>query len=89
MKQFSDTIPVQKSLKQGEALSPLVFKFALEFSIRKIHAKQEGIKWNGTHQFPISADYGNLITTNVHTLKNTQDLSVGSSFPTFLPWRNP
>ena len=47
MKQFSDTIPVQKSLKQGEAMSPLVFKFALEFSIRKILAKQEGINGMG------------------------------------------
>jgi len=43
MKQFSDTTGVQKSLKQGEALSPLFFKFVLEFSIRKNHAKQEAI----------------------------------------------
>jgi hypothetical protein len=56
MKQFSDTITVQKSLKQGEALSPLLFKFALEFSIRKKQAKQEGIKWNGTNQLPICVD---------------------------------
>jgi hypothetical protein len=42
MKQFSDTVPVQKSRKQGEALSPLLFNFASEVSIRKSHAKQEG-----------------------------------------------
>ena len=56
----------------------MVFKFALEISIRKIHAKQEGIKLNGMYQLPICVDYGNLLTTNVHTLKNTQDLSVDS-----------
>jgi len=78
MRQFSGTIPVRKSLKQGEALSPLLFKFALEFSIQKNHAKQDGIKWNGRHQLPICVDYGNLLTINVHTVKNTQDLSVGS-----------
>jgi hypothetical protein len=59
MKQFSDTTAVQKSLIQGEALLPLFFKFALEFSIWKNHAKQEAIKWNGIHQLPICVDYGN------------------------------
>jgi len=44
MKQFSDTTAVQKSLKQGEALSPLFIKFVLEFSIRKNHSKQEATK---------------------------------------------
>jgi hypothetical protein len=66
MKQFSDTTAVQKSLKQGEALLPLFFKFSLKFSIRKNHAKQEVIKWNGKHQLPICVDYGNLLTINVH-----------------------
>jgi hypothetical protein len=90
MKQFSGTISVQKSLKQGEALSPLLFKFVLEFSVRKNHAKQEGIKWNGTRQLPICVDYGNLLTINVHTMKNTQDLSVGSRvFQRFFRGRNP
>jgi hypothetical protein len=33
---FSDMFPIQNGLKQGGALSPLLFKFALEYAIRKI-----------------------------------------------------
>jgi hypothetical protein len=32
----TDASPIQKGLKQGDALSPLLFKFALEYAIRKI-----------------------------------------------------
>jgi hypothetical protein len=34
-KYFCDTFPVQNGLKQGDALSPLLFNFALEYVIRK------------------------------------------------------
>jgi hypothetical protein len=33
---LSDTFPIQNGLKQGDALTPLLFKFALEYAIRKI-----------------------------------------------------
>jgi hypothetical protein len=33
---FSDMFPIQNCLKQGGALSPLLFKFALENVIRKV-----------------------------------------------------
>jgi len=35
--------PVKKSLKQGDALLPLFFNFALEYAIRKVQAKQGGM----------------------------------------------
>jgi hypothetical protein len=35
-KHLSDSFPVQNGLKQGDALSPLLFNFALEYAIRKI-----------------------------------------------------
>jgi hypothetical protein len=38
-KHFSDNIPIQNGLKQGDALSPLLFNFALEYSIRKVREK--------------------------------------------------
>jgi len=32
-KNFSDMFPIRSGLKQGDALSPLLFNFALEFAI--------------------------------------------------------
>jgi hypothetical protein len=36
-KHLSNSFPIQNSLKEGDALSPLLFKFALEYAIRKVH----------------------------------------------------
>jgi hypothetical protein len=35
-KLLSDKFPIQNGLKQGDALSPLLFNFALEYAIRKV-----------------------------------------------------
>jgi hypothetical protein len=35
-KLLSDKFPIQNGLKQGGALSPLLFSFALEYAIRKV-----------------------------------------------------
>jgi hypothetical protein len=35
-KNLSDNFPIQNGLKQGDALSPLFFNFALEYAIRKV-----------------------------------------------------
>jgi hypothetical protein len=32
---FSDNFPIQNGIKQGDALSPLLFDFDLEYAIRK------------------------------------------------------
>jgi len=37
-------------LKQGDALSPLLYNLAFEYAIRRVQVNQDGLKLNGVHQ---------------------------------------
>jgi hypothetical protein len=55
-KHLSDMFPIKNGLKQGYALLPLLFNFALEYTIRRIQANQEGLEFDATHQLLVYAD---------------------------------
>jgi Ran GTPase-activating protein (RanGAP) involved in mRNA processing and transport len=42
--------PIRNGLKQGDALSPLLFNFASEYTMRRVQVNQDGFKLNGIHQ---------------------------------------
>jgi len=66
-------------LKQGDALSPLLFNCTLEYAIRKVQVNQDGLKLNGTHQLLVYADDVNILGRIVHRIKeNAEALIVAS-----------
>ena len=71
--------PNRNGLKQGDALSQLLFNFVLEYTIRTVQVNQNGLKLNGTHQLLVYADNVNILGGSVHTLKkNAEALIVAS-----------
>jgi hypothetical protein len=78
-KHLSDTFPIKNSLEQGDALSPLLFNFALDYAIRSFQANQEGFKLNGRHQLLVYADEVNILGWRIYTIqKNAEALVVAS-----------
>jgi hypothetical protein len=58
---MSDSFLIQNCLKQGDAISLLLFNFALEYAIRKVQENQVGLKLNGTHRLMAYGDDMNLM----------------------------
>ena len=55
-KYLSGMFPINNNLKQGDALSSLLFNIAVEYAIRRFHVNQDGLKLNGTCQLLVYAD---------------------------------
>jgi hypothetical protein len=69
-KHLSDKFPIQNGLKQGDALSPLLFSFVLQYAIRKVQENKVGLDLSGTHQLLVCADHINYTETHLEASKN-------------------
>ena len=75
----SDRFPIRNGLKQGDALSPMLFNFALEYAIRRVQVNQDGLKLNGTHQLLAYTDDVNILGGGIHTVKENAEALVAAT----------
>ena len=78
-KNLSDMLPVRNGLKQGDARSPLLFNFALEYAIRSLQVNHDGLKLYGTHQLLVYADDVYILGGSIHTVKKNAEALIMAS----------
>ena len=66
-------------MKQGDALSPMLFNFALEYAIRRVQINQDGLKLNGTRQLLAYVDDVNILGGSIHTVKEHAEALVAAT----------
>jgi len=69
----------RNGMKQGDALSPMIFDFTLEYAIRRVQVNQDGLKLNGTHQLLAYADDITVLGGSIHTLKENAEALVAAA----------
>ena len=76
---MSDRFPIRNGLKQGDALTPMLFNFALEYAVRRVQVNHDGLKLNGTHQHLACANDVNIQGGSVHSLRENAEVSVAAT----------
>ena len=66
-------------MKQGDALSPMIFNFAFDYAIRRVQVNQDGLRLNGTHQLLAYADDVNILGGSIHILQENAETSVAAT----------
>ena len=73
-KRLFDMFPIKNCLQKGDALSPLLFNFALEYVISRFQVNQVGLKLNGTHHLLFFDNDVNILGESVCTVKKNIDV---------------
>jgi hypothetical protein len=73
-KHLSDMFPIQNGLKPGDSLSPLLFYFSLEYTLRKVQENQARMTLTKAHQLLVYSYIVTLLGDNVNTERKTQKL---------------
>ena len=65
---MSNKFPIQNGGETGDAESPLLFNFALEYAISEVQVNHKGMKLNGgAHQLMVYTDNVILFDGNIFT----------------------
>jgi hypothetical protein len=68
--------PIRNGLKKGDALSPFLFNFALEYAIRRVQVNEYGMKLNDIHQLLVYSDDVKILGGSVRTTKENAEAFV-------------
>jgi len=78
-RQEFDLFHIRNGLKQGDAISPLLFNCGLEYAIRRVQVNQDGLQLNGTCQLLVYADDVNILGGNILTVKENAKTLVAAT----------
>jgi hypothetical protein len=78
------TVWSESNNNNNNNLESSLFKFALEYAIRRVQANQEGLKLNGTHQFLVHTNDVNILDGCIYTMKKSTEALVVASKEIYL-----